>query len=525
MTMRSHPAHAAELEAVLKARDIRADAELESLEQALLERDQALSALQDLHDRYEALLRAQSEVGECFAIVRDSRIIYANEAYCALTGFSSEELLALPDVGDLLHSSVRDSYQAHVSCRDPEAPIKDRYETLLARKDGTPVEVEVVVRGTQAGPYALHFTIIREITEKKRASERLRESEARYRLLFEHSSDAVLIASPEEGVLTANPAACKVFGYTVEEFRRLRRAQLVDASDPRFTDAAVARELTGQFRGELTLIRKGGERFPAEVASASFEDQDGRLTSGMIIRDITERRMVERMKDEFISVVSHELRTPLTALRGALGLLSGDRLGSLSAQGDRMLAIALGNAERLMRLVNDILDVERMATGHLALAFAEVDAGALLIRAAEAMRALALEAEVTLEVRPVAHGVRADEDRIMQALTNLLSNAIKFSPPGGIVTLGAEPQGDLLRFSIADEGRGIPFEMQEAVFERFRQVDASDSREKGGTGLGLPICRSIVEQHGGRIWAASRVGAGSTFHFTLPRVARGENQP
>ncbi|MNY00682.1 Sensor histidine kinase YycG [compost metagenome] len=209
-------------------------------------------------------------------------------------------------------------------------------------------------------------------------------------------------------------------------------------------------------------------------------------------------------------------------MKGALGLLSGNLLGDLSHQGERMLAIALSNTDRLMRLVNDILDVQRMATGHLSLAFAALDAACLLAQAAEAMWALADEAGVTLEIRSAPHRVWADEERILQALTNLLSNAIKFSPRGGVVTLSVTPEDEALRFSIEDQGRGIPPEMIEVIFERFRQVDASDSRQKGGTGLGLPISRGIIEQHGGRLWVESRLDAGTTFHFTLPLVPRGD---
>lgn len=499
--------------------------EPDSLEQALLERDQALSALQDLHDRYEALLKAQSEVGECFIISKGPKVLYANDAYCELTGYTSEELLALPDMRVILHPDARAPHSERHARRAQDSPVTDRYETTIVRKDGRAVEIEVAVRGTQIGPDATVFSIIREITEQKRVGERLRESEARYRLLFEHSSDAVLIGYPDVGLLTANPAACQIFGYTPEEFSRLNRAQVVDEKDLPIIAGLFAGNQKSQRRAEITFIRKDGTPFPAEVTFADFVDQHGRFTGGMIIRDITERRLVEQMKAEFITVVSHELRTPLTALRGALGLLSGSRLGGLSAQGERMLSIALGNTDRLMRLVNDILDVERMATGTLRLEIAQVDVATLLDRSAHAMQALADEARVAIEVRPVAARIQADADRIIQALTNLLSNAIKFSSPGGTVSLRADLAGDQLRFAIADRGRGIPAEMLEAIFERFRQVDASDCRARGGTGLGLPISRSIVEQHGGRIWAESRPGEGSTFYFTLPTIPAGDIAP
>jgi CheY-like chemotaxis protein len=238
--------------------------------------------------------------------------------------------------------------------------------------------------------------------------------------------------------------------------------------------------------------------------------------------DITERRAVDQMKDEFVSVVSHELRTPLTSIRGSLGLLASGRLGTLQEKGQRMLEIAVANTDRLVRLINDILDIERMQSGKIALQKQECNAADLMTQAAEAMRALAEKAEVTLSVTPQSERLWADPDRILQILTNLLSNAIKFSSRGSTVWLTAEHQDGHLLVHVKDQGRGIPADKRESIFERFQQVDASDAREKGGTGLGLAICRSIIHQHGGRIWVESTLGEGSTFSFILPVLSSAE---
>jgi len=227
-------------------------------------------------------------------------------------------------------------------------------------------------------------------------------------------------------------------------------------------------------------------------------------------------RESERHKDEFLSVVGHELRTPLTSIRGSLGLLAGGVLGELPDDAANMVAIAVVNTDRLVRLINDILDIERMAAGRLELQLAVTDAAGLVEQSMQVLQASADDAGVTLcsEVPPIA--VLADADRIVQVLVNLLGNAVKFSTRAGTVsvTVTATEEGAL--FSITDSGRGIPADRLEGIFERFRQVDASDAREKGGTGLGLPIARGIVEQHDGRMWAESQEGQGSTFHFTLP---------
>ncbi len=259
-------------------------------------------------------------------------------------------------------------------------------------------------------------------------------------------------------------------------------------------------------RGETTVL--------ACVSGVMFLLVMGRM-SGLMV-DITERRRTERMKDEFLSVVSHELRTPLTSIHGALGLLAGGALGPMPDKGRRMVEIAVSNTDRLIRLINDILDIERIHSGRVSLNRTVCNAGNLMSQATESMRPMAGEAGVELATVPYPAPLLADPDRILQTLTNLLSNAVKFSPSGASVSLTARGDGEDIVFRVTDHGRGIPPAQLEAIFGRFQQVDAMDSRDKGGTGLGLAICRAIATQHGGRIWAESSPGQGSTFSFTLP---------
>jgi signal transduction histidine kinase len=234
----------------------------------------------------------------------------------------------------------------------------------------------------------------------------------------------------------------------------------------------------------------------------------------LAFRDLTRRREVDRLKSEFVSVVSHELRTPLTSIHGSLGLLRSGLLGS--EKGKRMLEIAVNNTDRLIRLLNDILDIEKLESGAVQMNRSLCDAGELIRRAAEVMKAMADEHKITVTIAEVRATIEADSDRILQCLTNLLSNAIKFSDPGSQVSIKAAVAGDDIQFEVTDHGRGIPADKRESIFERFHQVDASDSRRKGGTGLGLAITRSIVLQHGGRIWVTSELGKGSSFFFTIP---------
>jgi signal transduction histidine kinase len=219
--------------------------------------------------------------------------------------------------------------------------------------------------------------------------------------------------------------------------------------------------------------------------------------------------------------VSHELRTPLTSIRGSLGLLASGAVGVLSDEVVEVVAIAERNAVRLMALINDILDLERLETGKIELRFEQVAVESILRRAMESLATFGQKHGVTVEAPEVSSTIWADADRIVQVLVNLLSNAVKFSLPGGIVTIGVASRENWVELRVTDHGRGVPEAHRRAIFERFRQVEASDSREKEGAGLGLAICKSIIEQHGGAIGLDSEEGGGSSFWFrvgTSPRV-------
>jgi signal transduction histidine kinase len=238
------------------------------------------------------------------------------------------------------------------------------------------------------------------------------------------------------------------------------------------------------------------------------------------IVDIGERKRAEKLKDEFVSTVSHELRTPLTSIAGSLGLLMGNAAGQLPASAARLLAIAYKNSKRLMRLVNDILDIEKIEAGHVVFHLKHVDMRSLVEQTIEANRAFAQDFDVRMRIddTSAAGEVFADSDRLAQILTNLLSNAIKFSPTGGEVVVAMERRGGVMRVSVRDHGPGIPEEFKPRIFEKFAQADVSDTRQKGGTGLGLNIAKQLVHQHGGEVGFDPAPGGGTIFHFEIPLV-------
>lgn len=244
---------------------------------------------------------------------------------------------------------------------------------------------------------------------------------------------------------------------------------------------------------------------------------------------LTQRSELDTLKDEFISTVSHELRTPLTSIRGALGLLTSGLIGDVDAKAQNLLRIAVTNTDRLIRLINDILDLERMESGRAPLQIRRCSLRELSLQAIESMTGLAEASTVHLELAPLTSSQEAaaealffdgDSDRILQVLTNLLSNAIKFSPQASTVRIHTEATADSILFKVSDEGRGIPVDQLDSIFDRFQQVEPSDSRQKGGTGLGLAICRSIVQQHSGSIWAQRNLTIGTTLNVMLPRTVR-----
>jgi signal transduction histidine kinase len=240
---------------------------------------------------------------------------------------------------------------------------------------------------------------------------------------------------------------------------------------------------------------------------------------------LAQRSDLDTVKDEFISTVSHELRTPLTSIRGALGLLTSGMLGEIDPKARNLLRIASSNTERLIRLINDILDLERMESGRAPLKLRRSSIQDLAREAVETMTTTADSAGIQMELtcnapRDTVY-FDADPDRILQVLTNLLSNAIKFSPAGSTVSVQIHSDTNSLLVKVVDQGRGIPADKLETVFDRFQQVESSDASRKGGTGLGLAICRSIVQQHGGAIWAQpNQGGPGTTLWVQLSRSAR-----
>ena len=399
--------------------------------------------------------------------------------------------------------------------------IGQRLELPGRRRDGELFPLEVVISEAHVNGETVFTAIGRDLTERNRGEAALRESDNRFRTIFEEAGTGIAVTALDGRLLDVNPTFAEMLGYSVEELLELDHSTLFQNPKSLAAYEPLLKSLIGsrrtRYRSEVQLRRRdGSEMWAATTVSVLPGSEEGSTVGLVMVTDITERKQVERLKDEFVSVVGHELRTPLTSIRGSLGLIDAGVVGAISAEASEMIAVAITNTDRLVRLINDTLDAERMEAGRSELDLTAVAGASLVQQALTVVQATADAAEITVNCDLADVDVWADADRIVQTLVNLFGNAIKFSPRGSEIQVTVRDDGEVADFVVSDRGRGIPPDQLESVFERFRQVDGSDAREKGGTGLGLAIARGIVEQHGGRIWAESGEGVGTTFHFTLP---------
>lgn len=362
--------------------------------------------------------------------------------------------------------------------------------------------------------------ITRDVTQAE-----LSERAERMRSILDTVADGIITSNSDGLIESFNPAAERIFGYDASEvigknIRLLVTGTLVKKDVETILQNVVGDASAGHAAGqEITGCRKYGVAFPMEVAVSKM-NMKGQLMFTAIMRDITERKKVERLKNQFVSTVSHELRTPLTSIRGALGVVLGKEAASLSAKAKKMLETANRNSERLTLLINDILDLEKIEAGEMMFDLKPLDIYEVARRAIEENESYANSYKVNLTLKgslskPVF--VQGDEHRLLQVFANFLSNAAKYSPVDGTVNIEVKLFNDRVRVFVCDQGPGIPEIFRSEIFGRFAQADSSDTREKGGTGLGLAISKAIIEQHEGLIGFTSVVDVGSEFYFELPR--------
>jgi len=433
-----------------------------------------------------------------------------------LYGFSAAEAIGHPSA--IIVPEDRRREIGEVTGRLRRGEQVGDFETKRRRKDRTLIDVTLHVFPirNQAGALSGFGSIGRDATEQRLVEEM-------FRLAVEACSSGMLMTDRSGAIVMLNTEIERLFGYSREQLIGQSveillpagaRAQHVHRRagfvlEPETRRMGAGRDLFGR--------RRDGTEFPVEVGLNPVNTREGVLVL-CVVADISERKRIEHLKDEFVSTVSHELRTPLTSISGSLALLVGNAAGKLPDPVMRLLTIAHKNSQRLVRLINDILDIEKMESGEVAFVMKRVDVRPLVEQAIEASRPYAESLGVAIRIDPSSASgeVRADPDRFVQVITNLLSNAIKHSPPGEEVAVSITATGDSVRIAVRDHGPGIPANFKSRIYEKFAQADATDSRQKGGTGLGLSIVKSIVTRLRGSTGFSDAPGGGTIFHVELP---------
>jgi PAS domain S-box-containing protein len=488
-------------------------------------------ALLTSETRYREVV--ENSLGFVFTCTMEGRLTSLNAFTAETLGYRAEALMGRA-VTELMDADGAAAFQDCLQTLE----TKEEWQGALPlrRSDGVYRRIAVRSRRMQLPgerPFVLNHGM--DVTEQHQAEQALHLATRQRELILEAVGEGIYGIDLDGRLTFINETGARALGYTPDELTGRDLHELIHHSHADGTPyskstspilQALRRSESIRMRDEV-FWRQDGTAIPVEYSANPIMD-DGQI-SGMVVafRDVSERRRLEKMKDEFISTVSHELRTPLTSLRASLGLIASGSLDKRPEKQRQMVEMAIGNSDRLIRLVNDILDFDSVEKGRLPLHRQPVLAIDLLRRAADVAHNAVLQNRIALHIDAVSAPVFADEERILQVLNELVNNAIKFSAKDTTIRLAAQTVpstsgGSALGevcFIVEDQGRGISQEKLERIFERFQQGDASDSRALGGTGLGLALCRSIVEQHGGRIWAESTPDKGSRFLFTLPAAA------
>jgi two-component system sensor histidine kinase VicK len=479
-------------------------------------------ALRSSEERYRQLV--ENSLGFICTHDLNGTLLSINSHAAAVLGYTPEEMAGTP-LRNYIDSDHLSDYDAYLEALKQEPDQDHQGRFYLLGKAGQVCIVAYrnkLLQVPNGEPVVLSYGI--DITEQTHAEEELNALTRRHESILDSVGDGIWGVDKEGRVTFVNRSGAEMLGYSAEELLGKNMHELIHHSHADGSPyPAEESPIFGSVKLETPLHvdddvfwRKDGTPLPVEYVACPLVE-NGQV-DGIVVAftDVTERRRLDRMKDEFIATVSHELRTPLTSLRAALGLVASGALEKRPEKVGPMLDIALANCDRLVRLVNDIVDFERIGSGTLPLHKSEWNAIDLLRRAMDPERSSAARAGLKFRIDAQPVDVWVDGDRILQVLGNLIRNAIKFSEKGGEIRLAAQAINDKeVTFEVQDHGHGIAPEKLDMIFERFQQADASDSRLRGGTGLGLAICRGIVQQHGGRIWAKSSPGSGSTFYFTV----------
>ncbi len=494
----------------------------QQLRQEIRDHIQTEEALRESRQRLVGILDNADEA--IISIDSQQRIVMYNRGAEKIFGYALSEVHHQP-LDILLPEAFQQIHRQHVQrfAPTPEASrqLANRSRDVLGRRQtGETFPAEASISKLQTKTGLLFTVILKDVTEQRRAEATLRQREAQLRLTTNALPVLICSVDRQQRYLFNNQTYADWYQIALDDLQGRPVREVV--GDAYYSQAKphIEAALSGQqVRFEADVTTPDGNARCLLTTYIPEIDEQGEVKGFFgLTNDISDRKAAERMKDEFVSVVGHELRTPLTSIHGSLVLLASQKLGTMPPQAQEFLEISLKNTQRLTRLINDVLDLERIESGRVTMAMQTCPLTDLILQAVQAMQSMADAKAIQLTLEPTPVTVWVDADHIIQVFTNLLSNAIKFSPAQATVWIGSTKREHDILVWVKDQGRGIPTSKLDTIFKRFQQVDASDSRQLGGTGLGLAICKNIVQRHGGKIWAESTPGLGSTIFFTLPDV-------
>lgn len=431
-----------------------------------------------------------------------------NPAAKKVWGYDPQDLLGR-NFSELIFEDDREKSLASLLGADKSVDTLS-FENRIKRKDGTPMHVLWSAHWSVADQTL--FCVAHDITLRKQAERMLEENERRIRQIFEAMPVGLLVSNRLSYIEVSNPAFCKMTGYAQEEIIGKQIPFVLTDLQGMTTGEDLVKILSAH--QDTRLLSKEGRYIPVHL---SFSDisMSGNKKYLIVLLDITEREKLEQLKSEFFAMVSHDLRSPLNSLLTALELLADGTYGPLNASGQETTKRNVREVDRLIRLVDELLDIEKMKAGKFAVEAENCSVDDLVESSIGAVLDFSQRRSVDIQYEKNPNMTCfGDSSLLIRVIVNLLSNAIKFSPAGEAIVVSAKLVDEGTLFSVCDKGRGVPPEFQERIFQQYEQL--VDSNPSKGTGLGLPICKLIIEQHGGRIWVDSELGKGSTFSFVLP---------
>lgn len=449
-------------------------------------------------------------------IAPSGELLDFNDSLSQTLGYSRSELQT-QNVFNLTASDQRERLQQSILTRNTASG--NQYETLLLHKNGQRLNVLLSLAPTQNHSDSEWILQVSDISQRV-AFERLLQEEVQYnQAIFNAVKDGILIVDRFGTICLANPAASQIFECELHQLQQLPLRQFVTDEDvmARIIYLSEYPDTPGKSHHEMRGTKADGQEFPLELQLSSIIRKQEKLFI-VLVRDISERKRLERMKNEFVSIISHELRTPLTAVLGTLRLLAGGALSDKPEQAAKAIKIADQNGQKLARLIDDLLDMDKLLAGKMQFDFKIQALYPLVLEAIEQNAAYAAQHQVRIELNAQDEQIRVNVDRLrfQQILANLLSNAAKFSAAGAGVSVTINRDNSRVRIAVTDKGIGIPKDVQDHLFQKFYQVDSSNTRQKGGTGLGLAIAKQLIEAMQGNIGLKSEEGKGSCFFIDLP---------